>query len=200
MPTSPFLAPERDQAFKAGRWKGGGVNFYTVPGVMLTATGTTNGVVGEVRYWPFFAFAPILIDQLAAEVTTLSASTNFRMGFYPADSDWQPVGGPLADSGNISSGSTGVKTYTPGTPILAPRGRYLSGFMADSAVPAFRKGVGTNVRGPLVNSSLGSSLLALNVVGTQTFGAFPTPGTAWDTVTQSSSSFEHIVFYRMLAA
>lgn len=195
MTFSPFLAPERDDAARLGRPKRSGETYYCVPGVGWVDSGSVGGVAGADFYEPWYTPTPLVIDQLASEVTTALAATNFRIGFYHADGDWQPIGPPLADSGNLSSASTGVKTYTPGTPIYVPRGRYLSVRNCDSATPFFR-----TYRGILANQGLDSALGTsgiLNFRVTRAYAAFPTPGTAWTVEDNTSSAAWFHVFYRI---
>lgn len=175
-PTAPFLAPERDTAFKDGRPKAGGTTFYTLPGVPIHGTHTWTGGMAsnEDHYFPLFVDTPIVVDQLAMEITTSSAG-NGRMGLYRGDTDWQPVGGPLADSGDISTNSTGIKTYTPGTPIFLPRGPYLAVYCQSSTATMWAT-LGSGPGGIVPSSTIqGCS----QIYASRTYAAFPTPGTAW---------------------
>jgi hypothetical protein len=198
MPNAPFLAPGRDPAFKAGRAKMSGTTFNCVPGVVLNTVGTGQLVTNQDYYQPFFVSSPIIVDQLLAEVTTLVAGGNFRMGVYPADVDWQPAAGaaPLADSGDISSASTGVKTYTPSTPLLLPRGRYLSVMASSNGTAAFRLMKGGSP-GNSLSSTLGGSVFLQEMVNSRTYAAFPTPGTAWTVGNTSSTAVAYFFVYRI---
>lgn len=198
-PQAPFLAPERDGAFKRGRPKKSGTSYISLPGVspISVATGAPADFNADC-YSPLFTETPILVDQLLAEVTTLSSGKNFRIGLYVADTDWQPVGAPLADSGNISMTTTGVKTYTPGSPVLIPRGRFLSVINSgdDVGVSAFRVVRGVPAGGHIFDT-IGSSPLAGIFYVTRTLAAFPTPGTAWTTTVASTTPHTHMVFLRV---
>ena len=199
MPNAPFLAPERDSALKLGRTKvtGGGAISIGVPGGTSLATQTIAPAINTDEYAPWYTPTPIIIDQLLCEVTTLVGGQNMRFGFYPADTDFQPVGAPLADSGNISVGSASVKTYTPGTPIFVPRGRYVSVFNIDTGSAALR---GWRMVSGLLTGLLASDLSnhTNNLTVGRTYAAFPTPGTAWTTVANNSSpGIRHAVFYRV---
>lgn len=194
MPIAPFLAPERDEAFRIGRAKRSGTTHYCIPGLQVNGQTTFSLTSGTDQYFPWRNETPIVIDQLACEVTA-AAGTNFRIGFYVADADWQPIRGPLADSGNLSSASTGVKTYTPATPIYVPRGRYLSIINADAG-PTFRAW-----RGGLtaIYSSLGANGTVIDMEVTRAYAAFPTPGTAWTIENIGAGGFTHPIVYRVLA-
>jgi hypothetical protein len=149
-------------------------------------------------YVPFFTSTPIVVGLLSAEVTTLDSAKNFRMGFYAADTDWQPIGAPLADSGDISTTTTGVKTYTPGTPILLSPGRYVSVVNTDTATAAFRVGRG-HLPGSAMQPAMGTSLFAQQFNVSRTHAAFPTPGTAWTASSVGTVPHFHVVFYQVSA-
>lgn len=198
MPNAPFLAPERDSAYKLGRAKQGATTYYGIPGQgfsTITTGGVANGPDTDY-YQPFVVQTPVVIDQLAVEVATLASGKNIRFGLYTATTDWQPTGGPLADSGDVSVTTTGAKTYTPATPIYLPRGRYLSvhnnnddGFLL--AMRVFR-----SPHFASLPTALGANMHASFFIG-RAYAAFPSPGTAWTSVTTGSAGREHVVVFRM---
>ena len=193
MPNAPFLAPERDSSWAMGRGKDAGV-YASLPGVTPSAAAqTSTGMNGPIWYTRFYCAAPIVVVSTQLEVTTLEAATNMRMAIYSADTSWQPTKLWL-DSGDVSSATTGVKTYTPGTPILLPRGRYLTGFQSSGSVAGVRC-IPTTVAhaGILITAAMGASLSGTPRV-TFTYGAFTDPGTAWTGVTTSSSGGLAFVF------
>ncbi len=195
MPTAPFLSPNRDDPFKTGRAKaGGGTIYYSIPGAVLVSTATATAGINTDCYSAWLTRTPVVIDQLAAEVTT-TGGTNFRIGFYRANADWQPIGAPMADSGNLDSTGLGVKTYTPGTPIYVQPGRYLSIISADNSNTAFRifrSSLGTPVR-----EIMGATPYVILMSVSRAYAAFPTPGTAWDTVNSNTTPSLHYVVYRV---
>lgn len=195
-PLAPGLVLERDESAVEGRPKRSGETYYIVPGVQIGAVSTT-GLSNDIDvYTGWFNRTPIVIDQLAFEVSGSSAG-NARCGFYRADRDWQPIGAPLADSGDISTGTTGVKTYTPSTPIIVRPGRYLSVINA-SATPTVRVFRGSSP-GAIIQSELGASLFVTAVSVSRSYAAFPTPGTAWTTDAASGNlGWFNIVVYRVL--
>jgi len=195
MPTAPFLAPERDNAFKRGRAKGAGVTYYMVPGISFVATTTPAFIQHRDIYAPFFVDTPLVIDQAAIDVT-VNQTGNARLGLYLADADWQPVGAPLLDSGDISTATTGVKTYTPGTPLYLPRGRYLSVVNTDAATPATVNGWRGAIVTTVSTTAFGNCVFRLSVG--RTYAAFPSPGTAWDTIAVAATvGIAHYVLYRV---
>lgn len=191
MPTAPFLAPERDEAFKDGRPKSV-ASFYSLPGVSVSTVNTISPNTGSDYYYPYWVRTPIIVDQLALEVTSTSAG-NVRVGLYVADADLQPIGAPLADSGDISTATTGEKTYTPSTPIYLRRGRYL-GVLNCSATPIFRCFRG----GGGLRTGLGVSPIVSEIYVSRAYAAFPTPGTAWNTTTGNAVGFNYVPVLRVL--
>jgi hypothetical protein len=196
MPNAPFLAPERDSAFKRGRPKGGGVTYYTQPGVALIGSANTYALVSDTDFYtPYFVDTPLVVDQIAFHVTATGTATTARIGLYAADTDWQPKGAPLADSGAVSVAGTGLKTYTPGTPIFAARGRYL-GVMAANGTVTVRCQLGAPLGAALSTSDTSVFATALQVV--RSYAAFPTPGTAWDTeVDGAGIGKQNFIFWRV---
>lgn len=199
-PLAPFLAPERDAAYKLGRPLSGGSGLYMIPGVAFVSSTTTTAASGTDVYEPIWVQSPVVCDRLVANVATLSVG-NMRLGLYAADSAWQPIGAPLADSGDISTGTTGTKTYTPGTPVYLPRGRYLS-VRNHSSTPTLNAINGNPIAGYMASNSGGdpnnNGLTSLTVA--RAYAAFPTPGTAWTSVTVGSSLTPIYTIYLRLSA
>ena len=131
--------------------------------------------------------------------TTLEAAKNFRIGLYAADTDWQPIGAPLLDSGDISAASTGVKTYTPATPVFLARGRYVSVLATDATGTAvWRVAIGY-VPGAAFGTGLGSTAALSELRATRTYAAFPTPGQQWSVSANGNANGNHYaVFFRVL--
>lgn len=175
MPTAPFIAPERDEAVAMGSPKQGSTTYYSVPGAAGLGVGTSSPGSGADAYSPMFVTSPIVVDQLACEVTT-SAAGNIRMGIYRADKAWQPIGPPLTDSGDISTGTTGVKTFTPGTPLYLQRGRWLQ-VVNCSASPTLR--ILTGGFEGWIATTIGTNAGLGTFYATRAHAAFPTPGAAW---------------------
>ena len=165
-----------------------------VPGLGVGDINTRAQTTDRDYYEPFHVDTPISISVLGVEVTTASAG-NIRIGIYRADANLQPIGAPLADSGNLDTTSTGVKTYTPGSPIYLRRGRYL-GIHNCSASITLRTTL--LYVGPYnANSSAwGTSSVIQERYVSRAFAAFPTPGTAWTTTTGGTAS-TYSVLYRV---
>jgi hypothetical protein len=171
--------------------------------VSYTTISTLNPSAGTDYYEPWIAVAPLVIDRMAAEVTTNVASQNFRIGFYAATQDFQPTGPPLADSGDISTGTTGVKTYDPATPIFCPPGLYLSVLNTDTNSASFRTATrgAPMFTGALAVTGLGGSMGVQRMYVPRTYAAFPNPGSAWTTIGGvGTAGTDYMVFYRLSAA
>lgn len=192
--TSPIIIPTRERGWGTARSHNGSIQDAVIPGVVVVSVSAQPLVVNRDEFAPWRIYSPIKIDQLLSEVT-VTGGTNFRMGLYAANEKWQP-GKLLIDSGNLSSASTGVKTYT--TAVILPPGRYLSVINSDGS-PTFRVYMGVMESHPVI-SSLGPVAI-LNAGGdARTYGAFPNPATqqVGDTDTNSASAgWWHIVAYRL---
>lgn len=197
MPTAPFLAPDRDTNNRLPRGRSAGTNFYVTPGVSSRDGGVLAMTAGVDYYFPFHTPAPIFVDQLAIHVQTANA-TNARFGLYLADEDLQPVGKPLTDSGNVSVGTTGVKTFTPSSPVYVPRGPFL-GVINCEGTPTLYTVTSNPIWGSHYPTTLtGNTANRFRV--TRAYAAFPTPGTAWDTTTSDASGgYQSILFLRISA-
>jgi hypothetical protein len=178
--TSPFLAPERDRAQRPGRAKAsGGAAIYCTPGFMSDGNTTFALTAGTDYYSPLYFASPMMVDTLAFEVTT-GVAFNARIGLYAADTDFQPVGAPLVDSGDISVAAGGIKTYTPGSPVYVPRGRVVS-VINSSGTPTVREYRGNGIAGSMMDPVTGGLPWSTRWRVTRAYAAFPTPGTAWTT-------------------
>jgi hypothetical protein len=200
MPIAPFIAPERDDAFKPGRANNinGGVLYYSLPGVLVHAVTTTALLADQIQCGHFVVGTPVMVDQLAYEITA-GATGNSRVGIYAEDADHQPLAAPLVDSGDIAN-TVAVKTFTPAAPVYLARGRYMT---------VYNTSVGTTLRcfvgaapGNPIGTSLGGTPIAgrTRVTTGATYGAFPTPGLGWDNASGSSSASIHHVVLRISAA
>jgi hypothetical protein len=169
-------------AIAQGRPKGSGTTYYVLPGAGINFPSTTTLTVNTDFYTPVWVATSIVVDQIAGEVTTLVAGQNLRFGLYAADVDLQPTGAPLIDSGDISTASTGVKTYTPGTPVTLPAGRYLQVVTTSASGCAIRYWR----LGGAADTILGGNMITTLSVG-RTYAAFPTPGTAWTTANSAAT-------------
>jgi hypothetical protein len=198
---SPGLHPDRDERLKFGRASGGAVNYYQIPGVSAgTVVNTKNYAQNTDYYVPFILTTPIVFDQVAMEVTVSPGGSNqARMGIYVADFSMQPLGAPIIDSGNIDVSTTGVKTFTPTTPVLLGRGRYLTVLNQNGAGNMTLTVIGSTAPAVVLNT-MGASGLINRMSVARTYAAFPTPGTAWTAVSNLGTvGFQHPIVFRVTA-
>jgi hypothetical protein len=132
-------------------------SFKTIPGskYMRGNAGNLGIVSTNVTYEPWLVEFPMTLTALEVVCTTASAGKFAKFVLYAADAEWQPFGAPLADSGNIDVGTTGVKTATLGAPLTLDVGRYVVLCARDDAAgtqPAFRN-VEISLPGTLVTST-----------------------------------------------
>lgn len=200
MTFAPFISPARDDASRINRGRSAATNYLSIPGLVQTSQGSGQYNANYDHYAPMLVASPIVVDQLSFEVSTAEAGKNMRVGLYAADARWQPIGAPLADSGNISLTATGVKTYTPGTPLTLPRGRYLAAWNMDSnGVAALRYALG-GIPGAAFNpTTLSSNQIVGQLRVSRALAAFPTPGTAWDTGDAGPSAGVFPIYLRVTA-
>lgn len=191
---SPSVIPGRDAAYSPGRLKQGSTVYGSWPGAGFNQTSTIILNANTDYYQPGFVSSPIVITSLSVNVTA-GAGTNGRIGLYAADRDYQPVGPPLVDSGNLDFSTIAVKTYTPGTPIYVPRGRILGVVNADGA-PTLGVQRYLAPQGH-ANSSIAAAGNIERLRVTRTYAAFPTPGTAWNTVDAGTTSFLGFMFVQV---
>jgi hypothetical protein len=168
---------------------------YGLPNVEWNASNVVQALTANtVFYQPFVVSAPITVDATNFAVSTGPASAaNVRTGVYLADSNLQPSGAPLIDSGNVAVGTSVTGTFlNQFTPVTLQPGVYLTAINTSVNLTCrVQRGgpTGTNVG----NGT--SSLISLLPVS-QTQGAFPNPGTAWTTPTYAATGPNHVLFLR----
>jgi hypothetical protein len=170
---------------------------YGVPGVSFSNVATQSLSANTVYYAAFEVTAPLTLDFMAMEVSTAAAGNGtLRLGIYAADSNLQPTGAPLFDSGDltVTSGAVGILSKQ-GTAVTLQPGVYLSAVNTSVALTA-RAYIGGQ---SFVPTAMGA---ALNVIvsATQTTGAFPTPGTPWIQRANSTTGLRHIPVMRWRSA
>jgi len=197
MPTSPFLAPHRDDTAYTGWVTFGGTVQLDLPGVLWSNTVSASAHSANIdRYAPFIVEAPRRFDRLYAEVTSAATGGNtMRLGIFRAGRAWQPSGGPLVDSGTIASDSTGVKTYTPSSPFILQPGRYMTVVNA-SALVTLRAYRGACLDGVPIDPLITSGGYNTDWQVSRTYAAFPTPGTAWTGANAGTGLTNYCVFLR----
>jgi hypothetical protein len=156
--------------------------------------GTSALNINEVRYVPMRVDYPVTLTAWELEVTTGPAgNANLRLGVYLADTNLQPTGAPLYDSGSVAVATsfTGIKTASSLSIALSP-GIYLVALNCDTAmtVRTFTS------PSPIIGASLGTTPMVQRVAATQTFGAFPNPGTAWTSTNTSAGGLQNCAVWQ----
>lgn len=182
-------------AVTEGRPKQGATTYYTIPGVSASVIGGTLTVgANRIHYLPIRVRRSITIDQLAIEVTTNgSAGQTARLALYSCDNDRQPTS-LIVDAGSVAVDSTGVKTASINV-TLSP-GTYLLAFRTEAAALVVRRIAG-DIGDVAAVTTLGASLAITETRVSAAYAAFPDPGTAWDTVNNSTTPFIYFVWCRV---
>ena len=112
-----------------------------VGGVTIT---TANTVLNTLLVMPFVVPTARTFTKLYAQVASVSAGNSIQFGLYASNANNMPTGAPLADSGVVSAGTTGVKqvtglslALTPGLYFFAINGNAsigMSGFASGGAI------------------------------------------------------------------
>jgi Collagen triple helix repeat (20 copies) len=87
-----------------------GVNLYVSAAINALALTTLAGAANRLDYIPFIPDRDITINQLQASVTTLIASSLFRLGLYDSDSNGLPAN-RLETSGDLSGATVATVSY-----------------------------------------------------------------------------------------
>jgi hypothetical protein len=142
----------------------------------VTVVATTNFVVyapihigGGVRDAQGASF-----QSVHAEVTTAQAGRNFRMALYANDGG-QP-GARLFTSGDISTATTGVKTWSTARTVSG--GWYWLAFNTDASTAVFRAADNFGTNGGLLGTSGSPMALASSYYEVSTYSVTPLPTTA----------------------
>jgi hypothetical protein len=173
---------------------------YGIPNGQMASQTTFSAAANTVYYAPFEVTAPITVDAMAYSigVAQTAGGGNVRMGIYAADSNLQPTGAPLFDSGDapFTTSTTGA-VLKQGTPATLQPGVYLTAFNTSAAITQVRAPVGGIAT---LNTTLGASMFSHTLSATQTQGAFPSPGTAWATRGSSGTGTVNLTVMRWRSA
>lgn len=131
--SSTFLRGDGSWATPAG----GGVTPFLgsgnwgIPNVSIqTPNNATGGNGTRTMGMACKVDAPITVTTLGARVNTTAASGNFRIGLASL-TNAALLSSIIADSGTISTATSGIKSYTLPTPVLIPAGWYMRLFQFD---------------------------------------------------------------------
>lgn len=157
---------------------------YAVAG-LVNATALTTGAIAANILYAFPIIAPplrVTLKMLGFNVTTLSAG-NARIGLYrnKAYNDLYP-GELLADSGDISTGSTGVKQFNPATAIPLTPGEMYWLALVGNATPTLRALAMASIYPTLGLPAAGGTALQVGYSVAHAYAALPNPFTAAATI------------------
>lgn len=160
-----------------------GVKQYSIPGLRPIDVSTYTLSTGRAQYFPFQCDTSIVIDQIVVELTTGVAASTFRVGIYNADVNWQPttlVSG--TDTGDLTGtiAAQGVIATTISDTTLAA-GRYLAWLSTSTGNHVVRCMRGNASQFLGYPPALGANSGFTQTFVSQTYGAPPSTGLAWDT-------------------
>lgn len=155
-------------------------------GLVTTTTSPANNTLWA---FPFVVSKVTKFDTICCNVTTLQASQNLRMGIYYDNGNNYP-GALIFDSGNVSTGSTGVKdvTITSSLQILQPGLYWLVWETSATTIQIKGLQTATGQWGILGWDSGFTSQPGMGYSVSHTFGALPDPYTAGGTPITTTGS------------
>lgn len=138
---------------------------------------------GTIYYHPIYITRTITISDLGCSIQTASAGGNVKLAIYANNaSTARPTGTPLAETGNISTTSTGlVSADITGANVTLAAGMYWGAFWMDNTTAILRciERLDFNIAPHLVGSAtlsnvVDTSNLVLNGLSSaETFGTWP---------------------------
>ncbi len=157
-------------------------NWYTpfYFGSLVNGAGSSSGTI---YYFPIYIFRSITVSDLGCHVTASAAGGNVKLAIYAHDTSTnRPSGTPLAETGNISTASTGlVSADITGANVTLAAGLYWAAFWMDNTSAGLRAIerssfsvdtclVGSATIGNVITSS---GFVAKGLTSAETFGAWP---------------------------
>lgn len=138
---------------------------------------------GTIYYHPIYITRAITISDLGCSISNASAGGNVKLAIYANDpSTCRPTGTPLAETGNISTTSTGlVSADITGANVTLAAGMYWGAFWMDNTTAILRciERLDFSIMPHLVGSAtlaniVDTSNLVLNGLSSaETFGTWP---------------------------
>lgn len=127
---------------------------------------TTAGYQGNVIYIPYVTEKPHTVVSIGVNVVTAIAASNCKFALYADDGVGNPTGSPLDFSGDISTATTGIKSYTFTTPISLTSQLYWMSIQVSA---------GITIEYATTVMNLFETRGKVAVYQTQAYGAFPVP-------------------------
>jgi hypothetical protein len=153
-----------------------------------TAVGTQNGAV---RAFPFILNQDITIDQIQVEVTTPQAGGLVRFCFYLPNTSNYPTTIVANSEFEIATDTIGIKTYTPSSPIVLPRGLYFQAHNANNTTPLLRSAPNSAIMRTLGSGPNAGATQLINYTNyslSLAYGAMPATYTAGATITNEQGA------------
>lgn len=160
-----------------GRMKFGATTTYNMPpgSIAMAGSGLFNLTQNLDVFSPFIVEGrAITVDRLASEVAT-GATGNLRIGMTQLDTDWQPTGAPLCDSGDISTAAGGVKEFVFSAAVTLQPGRYA--MVINKTGGATLRYYPYQIPGWALTTSMGGTPFYNYANKSRTYAAFPNPMT-----------------------
>jgi hypothetical protein len=162
----------------------------------LTMSTSTAMSTNQIFFMPLMIYFDVTITDIACEVTTAVASSNFQMAIYTSDATTKrPTGAALANTASLSGATAQTVSYTFGSPVALTAGLYWVAVNSDSAL-AFRTMAATQAwTAGIIGSSILTNVLSANpriwFQLAQTFGTWPSVTPAG--LTENNTAYRGLV-------
>lgn len=168
-------------------------SWFTIP---LSNTAMTTGALTANRLYafPFVVGRTATLDRIAINVTTAASGSKARCGIYDTNDNGYPYN-LVVDSGELDSGTTGIKSTTISQSL--PGGHLYWLVVVSSGTPTLRCAAAASVLTPLIlgtSSSLGTTHY-LGLYVSYTYAALPS--TFPSSPTMITGTPIPLVFYRI---
>lgn len=155
----------------------------------------TQAITANRTYYTQFSASgkPITLRHIAFEVTSAPASNStVRIGIYAADSQGQPSGAPIYNSGAITVTSTAAALYRLRiNPTLLAAGNYV--ILFNTSVALTVRSYNTPRVGTVFNTIGASSINTYTYIPETLTGDYPNPGNKWSVRSLGANPFHYVV-------
>jgi hypothetical protein len=168
------------------------------PGFIPLASTSAVAITADTIYWePFFVPDDMSLDLISVTMTAPAAAGKLlKLGVCAADSNMQPTGAMLADSGSLPADTAGSTLVSAVINAPLTRGWYLKALWSDGT-PTFRMARGIPATQMPLNIGSGAVWWFTNfITNPQVYGAWPGVLPAWvasgASTTVGTNNFIHI--------
>jgi len=157
--------------------------YYYGPGVLGVTKATiptaSTLTIGTVYFVPFISSTDFSFFSFVVNISTLQAAKNMRLAMYnSAAGTSRPTGSAFYDSGNISTGATGLTGGTPSYRTLSANTLYWLAFNTDADTAQFSCLAANVSNFPYFGGKTDiTTSMPIAYQQTSAFGAFPTVNT-----------------------